>query len=162
VTKSAVPGSGGDARGTEGGVTLVPMSATPDRSSQMGDQYGLRSVSVDSQQWLDQAPKVVDALKRAVRSRSSPGAAGSCRVRSATGSRPVCCWTFVSQETVPAGTSFCRGPVSSRWRCGRYSRGPSSSCRARGGLSSLPRRSRRRRVATGVAGLITARGGGFL
>ena len=30
----------------------------------MGDQYGLRSVSVDSQQWLDQAPKVVDALKR--------------------------------------------------------------------------------------------------
>ena len=30
----------------------------------MDDKYGLRSVSVDSQQWLDQAPKVVDALKR--------------------------------------------------------------------------------------------------
>ena len=30
----------------------------------MGDQYGLRRVSVNSQQWLDQAPKVVDALKR--------------------------------------------------------------------------------------------------
>jgi hypothetical protein len=32
----------------------------------MGDQYGLRSVSVNSQQWLDQAPKVVDALKRGI------------------------------------------------------------------------------------------------
>jgi hypothetical protein len=30
----------------------------------MDDQYGLRSVSVDSQQWLDQASKVVHALKR--------------------------------------------------------------------------------------------------
>ena len=30
----------------------------------MGDRYGLRSVSVDSQQWLDQAPKVVDTLER--------------------------------------------------------------------------------------------------
>ena len=30
----------------------------------MDGQFGLRSVSVDSQQWLDQMPKVVDALKR--------------------------------------------------------------------------------------------------
>ena len=58
------PGSGGDARGAEGGVTLVPLSGKHGKSSQMDDKYGLRSVSVDSQQWLDQAPKVVDALKR--------------------------------------------------------------------------------------------------
>ncbi len=30
----------------------------------MEDQNGPRSVNADSQQWLDQAPRVVDALKR--------------------------------------------------------------------------------------------------
>ncbi len=30
----------------------------------MDDQNGAQSVSMDSQEWLNQAPKVVDALKR--------------------------------------------------------------------------------------------------
>jgi hypothetical protein len=100
-------GSGGDARGSESGVTLVPTSGTYGKSGEMDDQYGLRSVSVNSQQWLDQAPKVADAMKRGSPvSIAPPGVAGSCRVRAATESIRVCCWRFARRATVPAGTSF--------------------------------------------------------
>jgi hypothetical protein len=73
----------------------------------MDEKYGLRSVSVDSQQWLDQAPKVVDALKR-----GSPVSIATWGGRELSGricdwEQRVCCWAFASRATaVPAGTFF--------------------------------------------------------
>jgi len=112
-----VSGSGGDARGSESGVTLVPLSGTHGKNSEMDDRYGLRSV--DSQQWLDQARNVVDAKKR-----GSPVSSATWDGRELPGTvcdREHTGLLSVVRETGDStgGYVFCRGLESSRWRFGR-------------------------------------------
>ena len=80
----------------------------------MVDQNAHNKPNAGPEEWLSQAPRVSDALKKGVFVSVTTWAAGSWRGSSATGNSPDCSWTFANPTRTPMGTCSCLGPASSR------------------------------------------------